>query len=203
MLTSRQQAVVQCIQRFIQTQGYPPTIREIGRELGIRSLRGVTIHLDALVRKGVLSRSRRARGLRLIDGNSPRAATVIPILGRVAAGQPLLAEGTIEEQMVVDPRFTPVPGCFVVRVHGQSMIGAGIHHGDYVVVQPQPDVANGAIVVVLVDGEATVKRLYRDRRTLRLQPDHPTMKPIVFRAGALAGRDVRIVGRVVGVMRKY
>ena len=229
MLTARQQEVLKFIQQFDRTEGYPPTIREIGRALGIRSLRGVTVHLDALVRKGQLQRNRRARGLRLArraaaPGAELSAGTALwsagsvvalPLVGRIAAGQhpalnrapvrpsgqPILAEALPEESMVVDRRLAP-PGCFVVRVHGESMVGAGIHHGDYVIVRPQATAQNGEIVAVLIEGEATVKRFFRDRHLIRLQPENPAIKPLIFREADLAGRDIRVLGRVVGLMRK-
>lgn len=201
MLTPRQQEVLKCIQQFDRTEGYPPTIREIGRALGIRSLRGVTVHLDALVRKGQLQRDRRARGLRLAHRAAAGSVVALPLVGRIAAGQPILAEEMPEESMVVDRRLAP-PGCFVVRVHGESMVGAGIHHGDYVIVRPQATAQNGEIVAVLIEGEATVKRFFRDRQLIRLQPENPTIKPLVLREADLVGREIRVLGRVVGLMRK-
>ena len=201
MLTPRQQEVLKFIQQFDRTEGYPPTIREIGRALGIRSLRGVTVHLDALVRKGQLQRDRRARGLRLAHRAAMGTVVALPLVGRIAAGQPIVAEELSDESMVVDHRLAP-PGCFVVRVHGESMVGAGIQHGDYVIVRPQATAQNGEIVAVLIEGEATVKRFFRDRHLIRLQPENPAMKPLVFREADLAGRQIRVLGRVAGLMRK-
>lgn len=209
MLTPRQDEVLRFIRQFCRAEGYPPTIREIGRGVGIRSLRGVTGHLEALVRKGYLRRGRQARGLKLlVEGERSRPVTLhpspvsLPLLGRIAAGQPVLAEGTEEGQVVVDRRLAPTPGCFVVRVHGESMTGAGILHGDFCVVRPQPVASNGEVVAVLIDGEATVKRFYRERGVVRLQPENPAVQPLRFREADLAGRDVRVLGRVVGVLRK-
>ena len=201
-LTARQAQVLEIIQTFSQEAGYPPSIRELGRALKLRSLRGVTIHLDALVRKGYLHRSRRARGLRLTTAAQPARSIPLPVVGRIAAGQPVLAEGTIEDQVAVDQRFVPTPGCFLVRVHGDSMVEAGIHHGDFVVVQPQPVARHGEIVAVLLDGEATVKRWYRDGAQIRLQPATQTFKPILLHESELASRDIRLLGRVASVLRR-
>ena len=121
-------------------------------------------------------------------------------MGRIAAGSPLLADQNVEERLTVDPRWVPGPGCFSVRVHGDSMIGSGISNGDYVVIRPQSEAQNGEIVAVLVDGEATVKRLYRERGgRLRLQPDNPELKPMFVEP---KHQSVRILGKVVGLFRK-
>ena len=165
-LTSRQQEVLELIKRLTAQQGAPPTIRELKEGLRLKSLRGVTVHLDALVRKGYIQRSRQARGIRLLGEGSilplDPAPVFIPVVGRIAAGQPILAEQHIEERLAVDPRWVPGPGCFAVRVHGDSMVEAGITDGDYVVVRPQPTAENGQIVAVLIEGEATVKRFYQE-----------------------------------------
>lgn len=207
MLTARQYEILQFIQQFSQSEGYPPTIREIGGGVGIQSLRGVTGHLDALVRKGYIKRNRHARGLQLSGSaegiGAPADVVSLPVLGRIAAGQPILAESTVEEQMVVDRRFVVAPGCFVVRVHGESMIQAGIHNGDYVIVKPQSTAINGEIVAVLIDGEATVKRFYKERNLIRLQPENRSIKPILLREQEMTARDIRVMGLVVGLMRKF
>ena len=206
LLTHRQRQVFQLIRRHLSESGAPPTIRELREGLALKSLRGVTVHLDALVRKGYIQRSRQARGIRLIKNDGPSAATVtpvpylIPVVGRIAAGQPLLAEQHVEEQLAVDPRWVPGPGCFSVRVHGESMIGAGINDGDYAVIRPQQDAENGQIVAVLIEGEATVKRFYRERRgQIRLQPENPTLDPILLHP---RDQSIRILGKVVGLFRK-
>jgi len=172
----------------------------------LNSLRGVTVHLDALVRKGYIQRSRQARGIRLLkEGPRELAAvtpvpTLIPVVGRIAAGAPLLAEQNIEERIAVDPRWIPGPGCFAVRVHGDSMINAGISTGDYVIVRPQPEADNGQIVAVLIEGEATVKRFYRERGgRIRLQPENPAIEPMFIHP---KDQSVRVIGKVVGLFRK-
>ena len=205
-LTPRQKQVLQLIRRHLSACGAPPTIRELREGLALNSLRGVTVHLDALVRKGYIQRSRQARGIRVLkEGPRELAAvtpvpTLIPVVGRIAAGAPLLAEQNIEERIAVDPRWIPGPGCFAVRVHGDSMINAGIADGDYVVVRPQPEADNGQIVAVLIEGEATVKRFYRERGgRIRLQPENPAMDPMFVHP---KDQSVRIIGRVVGLFRK-
>ncbi len=200
------------IRRHLSAEGAPPTIRELREGLRLKSLRGVTIHLDALSRKGYISRSRQARGIRLLETHgrrwAPGAGTaeitpvprLIPVLGRIAAGAPLLAEQHVEERLAVDPRWVPAPGCFAVRVHGDSMTGAGISNGDYIIVRPQPDAENGQIVAVLIEGEATVKRFYRERGgRIRLQPENPVLEPMFIHP---RDRSVRILGKVVGLFRR-
>ena len=172
----------------------------------MKSLRGVTVHLDALVRKGYIQRSRNARGIRLMRETSREIAPVtpvpvlIPVVGRIAAGAPLLAEQHIEERLAVDPRWIPGPGCFAVVVHGDSMINAGISSGDYVVVRPQQEADNGQIVAVLIEGEATVKKFYREKGgRIRLQPENPVLDPIFIHP---KDHSIRILGKVVGLFRK-
>ena len=207
-LTPRQEQVLRMIRRHLSEKGAPPTIRELREGLSLNSLRGVTVHLDALVRKGYIERTRQARGIRLLQRSrvTPRVADVtpvpfsLPVVGRIAAGEPLLAEQNIEERLAVDPRWVPGPGCFALRVHGESMIQAGISDGDYVVVRPQQDAVNGQIVAVLIEGEATVKRFYRERGgRIRLQPENPAMEPMFIHP---RDRSIQVVGRVVGLFRK-
>ena len=205
-LTHRQRQVLALIQRQLVARGAPPTIRELKEGLKLKSLRGVTVHLDALVRKGFIERSRQARSIRIIkhsiDSSSFRheMTTTIPVVGRIAAGAPILAEQHIEERIAIDPRWVPGPGCFAVRVHGQSMKDAGILDGDYVVVRPQPTAENGEIVAVLIEGEATVKRFYQDRGSrIRLQPENPAYEPIFVHPGK---SSIQILGKVVGLFRK-
>lgn len=210
-LTQRQQQVLDLIKQHSALKGTPPTIRELREGLRLKSLRGVTVHLDALVRKGMIERSRQARGIRVIQGGLrfsedtafPQAHPVdtveIPVVGRIAAGSPILAEQNIEERLSVDRRWVTAPGCFAVRVHGQSMIGAGIMNGDYVIVRPQPSAENGEVVAVLIDGEATVKKFYRQRAgRIRLEPENPAMEPIFAHPKS---QSIRILGKVVGLFR--
>ena len=205
-LTRRQTQVLELIRRHISQKVAPPTIRELREGLKLRSLRGVTVHLDALVRKGYIQRSRQARGIRLLEAQALGGAFKIepiflPVVGRIAAGQPILAEQHVEERLAVDPRWVPGSGCFAVRVHGESMVGAGIMDGDYVVVHQQPEAENGQIVAVLIEGEATVKRFYRERGgRIRLQPENPAIEPIFIHP---RHSSVQILGKVVGLFRKF
>ena len=201
-LTDRQQQVLNLIRQHIARKGAPPTIRELREGLKLKSLRGVTVHLDALVEKEYIERSRNARGIRLIPQNEDEAIQpiYIPVVGRIAAGQPILAEQNIEERLALDPRWVSWPGCFAVRVHGESMIQAGIMNGDYVVVRPQADAENGEIVAVLIEGEATVKKFFRERGgRIRLQPENPAQEPIFVNP---RDKSIQVLGKVVGLFRK-
>jgi repressor LexA len=205
-LTDRQQRVIGAIQSWIRENGYPPTIRELGKQLGIKSLRGVTTHLDAIAKKGYLSRQRGARGIKLLLDAAAGAiddAIKIPILGRIAAGQPLLAEGQVEGHLILDKAVVGKPALsgashFALKVRGESMINAGILDGDFVIVRQQPDAENGQIVAVLIGDEATVKRLFKEQNAIRLQPEHPTMEPILL----TKDQAFSILGRVVAVFRR-
>lgn len=205
-LTQRQKQVLSMIRRHLSEKGAPPTIRELREGLQLKSLRGVTVHLDALSRKGYIERSRQARGIRLMKKEQREAGApvtpvpvLIPVLGQIAAGEPILAEQNVEERLAVDPRWIPGPGCFAVRVHGDSMINAGISTGDYVVVRPQADAVNGEIVAVLIEGEATVKRFFREKGRIRLQPENPAFEPMFVQP---KDQSIRIMGKVVGLFRK-
>jgi repressor LexA len=202
VLTRRQRQVLELIQRLSRKIGAPPTIRELKEGLKLNSLRGVTIHLDALVRKGYIERSRLARGIRVLgSGGQGWDPVFIPVVGRIAAGQPILAEQNIEERIAVDRRWVTAPGCFAVRVHGDSMVGAGIMEGDYVVVRPQQTAENGEIVAVLIDGEATDKRFYREQGgRIRLQPENPAVEPIFIQPRR---ENIQILGKVVGLFRRF
>ncbi|HBH97087.1 MAG TPA: hypothetical protein DDX89_04760 [Candidatus Omnitrophica bacterium] len=204
-LTQRQAHVVEAIKQWIHEHGYPPTIRELGARLGIKSLRGVTTHLDALARKGHLTRSRSARAIRLASSRVEQVMSV-PIVGRIAAGTPILAEPNVEGYLMIDAsrlggvsaEGTPFPH-FALRVKGESMQGAGILEGDYVIVRQQPTVENGEIAAVLLKGEeATVKRFHKEGQQIRLQPEHPTLEPMIV------GPDepVEVLGKVVAVFRQ-
>ena len=200
-LTERQQEVLGFIQEFSDAHGVPPTVREIGGRFHVTP-RAAFDHLRALERKGYLRR-------RSTEGRSSRALTLavpqssareVPILGRIAAGAPLLAEENREGALPLDPAWIGGRGddVFGLRVRGESMINAHIVEGDLVLVRRQDHAQSGDIVVALVDGEATVKRFGRDGRAVLLRPEHPTMAPIVIREGE---KDVRILGKVVGLVR--
>ncbi len=211
-LTDRQREVFAFIQERIRAWGYPPTIREIGEELGIRSTNGVADHLKALKRKGYLThegmKSRTLRPTRTRSGGAIRAVlpsggpTVsIPLLGRVAAGQPILAEEQAEGTVVVDSFLVgDTKKLFALKVVGDSMIEDGILDGDYIFVRKRSHADAGEIVVVMIDNEATVKRFFPEGDRIRLQPANSAMQPIIVKAADF--RETQILGVVVGVYRK-
>ena len=200
-LTDRQREVLEFIQTFTETHGVPPTVREIGGRFHVTP-RAAFDHLRALERKGYLRRrsteGRTSRALTLAVRPSP--AREVPILGRIAAGTPLLADENREGALPLDPAWVGGRGddVFGLRVRGESMINAHIVEGDLVLVRRQDHAQSGDIVVALVDGEATVKRFAREGHAVLLRPEHPTMAPIVVREGE---KDLRILGKVVGVVR--
>lgn len=201
-LTRRQQTVLEYIQTSIRQNGYPPTLREIGSHFGIRSTNGVNDHLRALERKGFLTRQdMKSRALRP-TGMTGGEVRDVPLVGRVAAGTPLMAMENIEASLRIDASLLPddAARCFALRVRGDSMIEAGIHDGDVVFVRQQDDAPSGSIVVALIGDEATVKRLYRDAGHVRLQPANQAMAPILVANGDAA--SVRILGVVIGVYRR-
>jgi repressor LexA len=201
-LTRRQEEILGFIREFTRQHGVPPTVREIGQRFHVTP-RAAFDHLRALERKGHLRRrtaaGRTSRALTLADGGS--SVREVPILGRIAAGAPLLAEENREGTLPVAADWLARAGgeLFGLRVHGESMIGAHIVEGDLVLVRRQDHAQPGDIVVALVDGEATVKRFARDGETVLLKPEHPTLAPIVVRPGE---QEVRVLGKVVGVVRE-
>ena len=197
MLNDRAREILGFIQRFARERGYPPTIREIGKQYGISSTNGVRYYLNLLEKAGHLRRSGRiSRG---IEGVSTAAAarTGIPILGRVAAGQPVLAEESNEGTVEPGEMFGDRNGLFALRVRGDSMTGAGIMAGDYVIVRQQETASSGEIVVALLENEATVKYYRPGRGRVELVAANPAYQPIV--ADAQSG--FRILGVVRGVIR--
>jgi repressor LexA len=196
-LTQRQREVFDFIRGYVRDHGYPPAVRDIGRALGLASPSTVHAHLSKLERAGLVRRDpTKPRALELLAGAARAAAGAgLPLVGRVAAGQPILAEENVEEYVEVPELAGGGQGEFVLRVAGDSMRDAGILEGDYVVVRRQDTADDGEIVVALVEDEATVKRLFRERDHIRLQPENEAMEPI-------RAREVTILGRVVGVCRR-
>ena len=195
-LTARQGQVLEFVRGFIRTNGYPPTVREICTELDLSSPSTVHAHLANLERQGLLRRDpTKPRALELIKELRPPRP--LPLVGRVAAGQPLLAEENIEELIDVPGFLRKGDDDFVLTVRGDSMTDAGIFDGDYVVVHNQDQAESGEIVVALVGDEATTKRFYREGSHVRLQPENELYEPIVLDEG-----DVQVIGTVVGVLRK-
>jgi repressor LexA len=197
-LTKRQQEIFDFVKRYAGEHGYPPTVRDIGKAIGLTSSSTVHAHLANLEKLGLLKR----------DPSKPRAIEVLvdkakavvspgglPVVGQVAAGQPVLAEENIEDYVAVPPIAGGDEGEFVLRVKGESMRDAGIFEGDFVVVRRQETATNGEIVVALVGEEATVKRFFKEADHVRLQPENETMEPI-------RTREAQLLGRVVGVCRK-
>jgi repressor LexA len=201
-LTERQQELLKYIEQEVSTTGVPPSIRQIGTALGIRSTNGVRAHLKALEKKGYIHRNlRTSRGISMLDRVKQVTTSVlqgameVPILGRVTAGAPILAVENRDGALRLDPSLVKSDDTFVLRVEGDSMIEAGILDGDYVLVRPQPNASNGDIVVALLeDDEVTVKRFYRESNGYRLQPENPRLAPIRVSA-------VRICGKVTGLIR--
>jgi repressor LexA len=204
-LPKRQRQVLDFIERFLAGHGYPPTLREIGAALEIRSTNAVNDHLLALERKGLISRDRsRSRGI-ILQGKQPppeadEPLPEVPLLGRIAAGLPLLAEENVERMLRVDRMFARrKEKLFALRVVGQSMIEDGILDGDILLVKAQNVAEQGAIVVARVDSEATVKRYYREEGRVRLQPANRNMEPIIL--SEEEGRDPSIQGVVIALFR--
>jgi repressor LexA len=199
-LTDRQRDILDFITRSIAKRGYPPTLREIGSHFGIKSTNGVNDHLRALEKKGYLHREDlKSRALRPIV--STGQTVEVPILGRVAAGQPLLAVRNHEDTVKVDRFFIGAHReVFALRVKGESMIEDGIFDGDYVFVRKQLQANAGETVVVMIGDEATVKKYYPEGETIRFQPANAAMEPIYVRKKEF--KSVNILGIVIGVYRK-
>jgi repressor LexA len=209
-LTKRQQEIYDFIKRYAAEHGYPPTVRDIGKAVGLASSSTVHAHLANLEKLGLLRRDpSKPRAMELLDrmredlGSAVGTAVEqmqrairpgLPLVGQVAAGQPILAEENIEDYVQVPPIAGGEDGEYVLRIRGESMVDAGILEGDYVVVRPQDTASDGEIVVALVGEEATVKRFFREADHVRLQPENQAMEPI-------RTTEARIIGRVVGLFR--
>ncbi len=207
-VTKRQQAVLDCIEECIREKGYGPTVREICSHLGLSSPSTVHVHLKALEDKGLIKRDpMKSRSITLahpkdeslevsnVIAPSFGRAVEVPLVGNVAAGSPILAEENITDTMTLPTDIVGDAPSFMLSVRGDSMIEAGINDGDYVVVKEQPVANNGDIVVALIDDGATVKRFYREKDHIRLQPENSSMDPIIT-------RDCSIAGKVVAVFRR-
>lgn len=200
-LTDRQRQMLEYIEHVVNTTGFPPSIRQIGEALNIRSTNGVRAHLKALEKKGYIHRSlRTSRGIAMLDQVNRVVSTAVhdtvavPILGRVTAGSPILAVENYDGHLTLDPSLVKGDDVFALRVEGDSMVEAGILDGDYVLVRPQQSANNGDIVVALLEDEVTVKRFYREANGIRLQPENARMEPIRV-------PDVGICGKVTGLIR--
>ncbi|MBV9164555.1 MAG: transcriptional repressor LexA [Solirubrobacterales bacterium] len=198
-LTKRQQEIFDFIKRYSAKYGYPPTVRDIGKAVGLASSSTVHAHLANLERIGLLRRDpSKPRAIELFDRAAAGVRVLVrpglPVVGHVAAGQPVLAEENIEDYVQIPTFAGGEEGEYLLRVRGDSMKNAGIFEGDMVVVRRQDSAEDGEIVVALIGEEATVKRFYREPDHIRLQPENDGMEPI-------RSRDVEVLGRVVGLMR--
>ncbi|MDP9384674.1 MAG: transcriptional repressor LexA [Actinomycetota bacterium] len=200
-LTKRQQEIFEFIKKYSAKYGYPPTVRDIGKAVGLASSSTVHAHLANLEKVGLLRRDpSKPRAIELLDKAAGAVRSVVrpnglPLVGHVAAGAPILAEENIEDYVPVPSLAGGEEGEYVLRIRGESMKNAGILPDDYVVVRPQETAKDGEIIVALVGEEATVKRFFKESDHVRLQPENEAMEPI-------RSREVRVLGRVVGVFRQ-
>lgn len=199
-LNARQQTILDFIKREIRAKGYPPSVREIGEAVGLSSSSTVHGHLAQLEAKGYLRRDpTKPRAIEVLDENIDllgKEMVPLPVIGRITAGEPILAVENIEDTFPLPFDFIRTRDAFVLSVKGESMIEAGILDGDYVVVRQQSVARNGDIVVALLgEEEATVKRFFKENDHVRLQPENPYMEPIIT-------SDVRVLGKVIGVFRR-
>ena len=198
-LTKRQRDVLDFIAEMIQENGFPPTIREIGNKFKISSTNGVRAILSALTQKGYIRRKPLvSRGIEL-QTQSKTSFTIVPLLGRIAAGLPILAVENIEGSIAVDRSFLPSGDIFSLKVVGDSMKDSGIFDGDYVLAKMQPTADKGDVVVAVIGEEATVKKYFPEKNRVRLVPANPVFEPIIVDRKS---PEFRIAGKVIGLLRK-
>ncbi len=199
-ISKKQQEILEYIKSQILQRGFPPAVREICEAVGLKSTSSVHSHLETLEKNGYIRRDpTKPRAIEILDDdfNLVRREMVnVPIIGRVAAGQPILAEENIEDYFPFPPERMPNRQTFLLKVKGESMINAGILDGDYVLVEEAKTASNGSMVVALIDDGATVKRFYKEEGVFRLQPENDFMDPIIV-------KEVSILGKVIGVMRFF
>ncbi len=199
-ITAKQQEILEFIKNEIINKGYPPSVREICEAVNLRSTSSVFSHLNTLEKNGYIRRDpTKPRAIEILDDNFNLTRTEmknIPVIGSVAAGQPLLAVSNIEAYFPFPDEYVPNKESFMLRVKGQSMINAGILDGDTIMVERCSTAENGDMVVALVDDSATVKTFYKEKDHIRLQPENDTMDPIIV-------PDCQILGKVFGVLRLY
>ena len=196
-LNHQEERVFKYIKEKIQTTGYPPSVREICAALGFKSTSSAHQYIERLADKGYISKDDlKTRAIKIVGTES---TIPLPIVGKVAAGEPILAQENIEDYFSIGESFFNKDSLkndnFILKVQGESMINAGINNGDYIIVSKQNTARNGQIVVAMIDGDATVKTFYKEKDHVRLQPENDTMEPIIV-------RDVEIVGKVIGLFRK-
>ena len=212
-ITKRQQQIYDFIRSYQTEKGYPPSVREMAAAVGLSSPSTVHAHLSALEAHGLIKRDKtKPRALEVFEqegdldttagfsqeSSAPeiRGVVSLPLVGRVAAGMPILAEQNIEDTFTVPTEIASDSSSFILEVHGNSMINVGIYNGDYIIVREQPSAMNGDIVVAMIDGAATVKTFYKEQGRVRLQPENDTMEPIY-------ATNPVILGKVVALMRRF
>lgn len=199
-LSQRQNEILMFIKSEIRRKGYPPSVREIGDAVGLMSSSTVHGHLQTLEEKGYVRRDpTKPRAIEILDSSSDvneKKVIHVPIIGRVTAGQPILAQENIEDTFPLPEELVNSDNVFLLKVRGESMIDAGILNGDLILVRQQNTAINGEIVVALIGDEATVKRFFREKTLIRLQPENSMMEPIY-------SQDVTILGKVIGVFRLF
>lgn len=206
-LSKRQKAIYDYIRAYTAEKGYPPSVREIGAAVGLKSPSTVHMHLKSLEELGLIQRDpKKPRTIEVVGQTTPDGEGIVPItqdldansitlpvVGHVAAGVPILAEQNVEERLTLPTSIVGDASTFMLRVHGQSMVNAGILDGDYIVVKEQPDAHDGEIVVALVDDSATVKTFYREQGRIRLQPENDAMEPIYVENPTILGRVTALI----------
>ena len=198
-LTFKQERVLSFLKDYLSRHGYPPTVREITMHLNMAGPHSAKRFLDMLEKMGYIRRvAKSSRAIEIIGAPSPALVRMVPIIGRVQAGTPLLALENIEGNLALDRSLARWKDVFLLRVIGESMVEAHIEDGDLALVKPQPIVSNGEIAVILLHDEATIKRFFKVKDTIRLEPANASMKPIIIKAGR---EEVSIVGKVVAILR--
>lgn len=208
-LNKREKAILKFIEKQVLEDGYPPSVREIGKAVGLNSTATVHGYLAKLRDKGYIKKEdKKGRTLKLLKGSTgevikpvekdfyaQKELIDVPLVGKITAGEPILAVENISDTFPIPIDFVGNSDCFMLTVRGESMIEAGILNGDYILVRKQNDALNGEIVVALIEDEATVKTFYKEKDHIRLQPQNPTMDPIIV-------PNCEILGKVIGVFRK-
>ncbi|MBS1716684.1 MAG: transcriptional repressor LexA [Armatimonadetes bacterium] len=200
-LTPKQQAILRYIEEYIENRGFPPSIREIGERFNIKSLRGVTVHLDALKSKGYIERESTPRSIKVIGNNSGRQSntTALPLYGNVAAGNPIYSENNVQDHISVPSEMVRnIKNAFLLRIQGDSMIGDGILPHDLVIIKPQDSANHNDLVAVQLEDGATVKRYSVQKDGIVLLPSNPSHDPIPVRT-----ESAWVLGKVVGLLRDY
>ncbi|MBQ2981593.1 MAG: transcriptional repressor LexA [Lachnospiraceae bacterium] len=199
-ITQKQSDILEFIKSELLNKGYPPTVRDICNAVNLKSTSSVHAHLETLEKNGYIRRDpTKPRAIEIIDENfslTGREIVNVPIVGRVAAGEPLLATQNIENYFPIPMEFMPNNDVFILEVKGESMINVGIFEGDWIVVEKKNTARNGEIIVALVDDSATVKTFYKEDGHIRLQPENDTMDPIIV-------PDCKILGKVISLYRRF